>query len=160
MSRPSFNRGPPPQAAGPPNRVLPELERPVRQNPEPDLPVVNQPPYLIPGKDLLNFEISENTPVNSVVYTLEGADPEGKRVFYTISGDNFSVDRETGKIRLRESLDRESVDMLDVVITIQDENYNHIIPFRRTIKGWLSISSLKPKITSVDQYWSKVCSAI
>ena len=84
---------------------------------------------------MLNFEISENTPVNSVVYTLEGADPEGKRVFYTISGDNFSVDRESGKIRLRESLDRESVDMLDVVITIQDENYNHIIPFRRTIKG-------------------------
>ena len=98
--------------------------------------MVYQIPYVIPGKDLLDFEVCENTPVNSVVYTLEGADPEGKRVFYTISGDNFSVDRETGKIRLRESLDRESVDMLDVVITIQDENYNHIIPFRRTIKGW------------------------
>ena len=41
------------------------------------------------------------------------------RVFYTISGDNFSIDRETGKIRLRDALDREAVDMLDVVITIQ-----------------------------------------
>ncbi len=69
------------------------------------------------------------------MYTLEGVDPEGTKVFYTISGDNFSVDRETGRIRLREQLDREAVDMLDVVITIQDENYNHIIPFRRTIKG-------------------------
>ena len=95
----------------------------------------DQPPYLVPGKDLSNFEIPENTPVNSVVYTLEGVDPEGARVFYTISGDNFSIDRETGRIRLREPLDREAVDMLDVVITIQDENYRHIIPFRRTIKG-------------------------
>ena len=98
--------------------------------------MINQPPYLIPGKDLANFEISESTAINSVVYTLEGADPEGKKVFYTISGDNFSVDRDSGKIRLRESLDRESIDMLDVVITIQDENDQHIIPFRRTIKGY------------------------
>jgi hypothetical protein len=138
--RPSFNRGPPPPPP-PPSRVLPELERPVRQNPDQPVtvqqqqPVVNQPPYLVEGKDLLNFEIAENSPVNSVVYTLEGVDPEGTKVFYTISGDNFSVDRETGRIRLREQLDREAVDMLDVVITIQDENYNHIIPFRRTIKG-------------------------
>jgi hypothetical protein len=73
------------------------------------------------------------------VYTLEGVDPEGSAVYYTISGDNFSVDRVTGKIRLREPLDRETVDMLDLVITIQDENYQHIIPFRRTIKGDLQI---------------------
>ncbi len=106
----------------------PELRRPVRQPPP------NQPPYLEKGQDLAGFQIDEDTPVGSIVYTLKGTDPEGARVSYTISGDNFSVDRQTGVITLRAPLDREKEDLLEVVITIQDESFEHIVPFRRQIR--------------------------
>ena len=36
----------------------------------------------------------------------------GRKVFYTISGDNFSVDRITGVITLKTPLDRERKDLL------------------------------------------------
>ena len=36
----------------------------------------------------------------------------GRQVFYTISGDNFSVDRVTGVITLKTPLDRERKDLL------------------------------------------------
>ena len=61
--------------------------------------------------------------MGSVVYTLQGIDPEGANVLYTISGDHFSVNRNTGVITLRAPLDREVEDLLDVVVTIQDENF-------------------------------------
>ena len=35
-----------------------------------------------------------------------------------------------GVIKLRESLDREREDVIDVVVTIQDENYVNVVPFR------------------------------
>ncbi len=74
-------------------------------------------------------------PVGAVVYTLKGIDPEGEQVLYTISGDHFSINRETGVITLRSPLDRETDDLLEVVVTIQDESFNHIVPFRRQIRG-------------------------
>lgn len=112
----------------PPRPPLPGARRPVRQPPP------NQPPYLEQGQDLAGFQIDEDTPVGSIVYTLKGTDPEGARVSYTISGDNFSVDRQTGVITLRAPLDREKEDLLEVVITIQDESFEHIVPFRRQIR--------------------------
>lgn len=107
---------------------LPELRRPERQPPQ------NRPPILQEGSDLVGFQINEDTPVGSVVYTLKGVDPEGARVLYTISGDHFSVNRETGIITLRAPLDREEEELLDVVVTIQDEAFEHIVPFRRQIR--------------------------
>ena len=68
------------------------------------------------------------------MYNLRGRDPEGGRVKYTISGDFFSVDGESGAVRLREPLDREAAETIDVVITIQDAAFN-LIPFRREIRG-------------------------
>lgn len=82
----------------------------------------------------MNFEINENVPVGSPIYTLKGIDPEGAKVFYTISGDHFSVDRESGVITLRAPLDREQESLLEVIVTIQDEGFNHIVPFRRQIR--------------------------
>ena len=82
----------------------------------------------------------------------------GRQVFYTISGDNFSVDRVTGVITLKTPLDRERKDLLgifflmfvyiffqlfvniflftfsDVRVTIEDEEFENLIPFRRQIK--------------------------
>ena len=43
--------------------------------------------------------------------------------------------RSLGVIRLREKLDREKQDKIDVVVTIQDESYTKIVPHHREITG-------------------------
>lgn len=50
-----------------------------------------------------------------------GIDPEGSRLKYSISGPVFSVDRDTGVVRLRQELDRETQDTVEVIISITDE---------------------------------------
>ena len=55
-------------------------------------------------------------------------------MFYTISGDSFSVDRNTGEVTLSEPLDRETQDLLEVVVTVQDESFK-LTPYRREIRG-------------------------
>ena len=52
------------------------------------------------------------------MYRLIGEDPEGSRVAYSISGDHLSVVRNTGAVTLVKSLDRETQDMIEVIITI------------------------------------------
>ncbi len=64
IHRPPFNRGPPTQPQAP-NRNLPELDRPIRQNPPPqgpppppqvpEQPAENLPPYLVEGRDLVSI---------------------------------------------------------------------------------------------------------
>ena len=122
---PNFNRPPLESNRQPP---LPELRRPPRQNDK---------PFLLPGGDLVDFEINEDTPVGTEVYTLKASQPSlekaNEKILYTISGDYFTVDSSTGVIRLREKLDREKQEKIDVVVTIQDESYTYIIPYRREI---------------------------
>ncbi|XP_055628070.1 protocadherin-like wing polarity protein stan [Toxorhynchites rutilus septentrionalis] len=84
--------------------------------------IINRTPHFIPGTgDMSRFSLSENTPVGSVVYQLRGVDPEGSKLRYSISGPVFSVDRETGVVRLRQSLDRELQDSVEVIISLTDE---------------------------------------
>lgn len=68
-----------------------------------------------------NLYINEDTPIGSSVYTLKGRDPDGGRLFYYLSGDTFSVDKDTGVVKLIRSLDREREPFLDVIITVIDE---------------------------------------
>ena len=163
--RPSFKYKTNPNIRPPPNQnrpPLPELNRPPRQP--------NQP-FLLKGFDLVDFEIPEDTPVGSEVYTLKASQPSGdrenERILYTISGDYFTVDINSGRlsninkavykhhftfyfeifwnifnlsfwlgvIRLREKLDREKQDKIDVVVTIQDESFRNIVPQHREITG-------------------------
>lgn len=49
---------------------------------------------------------------------LAGVDPEGKKIFYSISGPYFSVERESGIVKLIKALDRETVSKLETIITI------------------------------------------
>ncbi|XP_005184886.2 cadherin-23 [Musca domestica] len=99
---------------------------------------LNQPPRFVPGSgDMSRFSLSENSPVGSPVYQLRGIDPEGSRLKYSISGPVFSVDRDTGVVRLRQELDRESQDTIEVIISITDEGvYNtepNTVSLRRVI---------------------------
>lgn len=98
----------------------------------------NEEPYLVSGGDLLNFELSEDTRVGTVVYKLRGQDPEGSTLQYTISAGYFSVDIQSGDITLIKALDRETESSISVVITILDKPIRELPPnlkaFSRTIK--------------------------
>lgn len=58
--------------------------------------------------DMNNLALSEATPVGSIVYKLEGYDPEGSAVMYGLIGtNNFMVDPKTGDVEIVKALDRE-----------------------------------------------------
>uniref|UniRef100_A0A1A9WEW2 Cadherin domain-containing protein n=1 Tax=Glossina brevipalpis TaxID=37001 RepID=A0A1A9WEW2_9MUSC len=68
-----------------------------------------------------NLVLSESTPVGTVVYQLEGSDPEGSNVtFGSIGSDHFRVDPISGNITLIKPLDREDMESLKFLITIRD----------------------------------------
>ncbi|XP_064094597.1 protocadherin Fat 1-like [Macrobrachium nipponense] len=98
---------------------------------------VNKPPEFLPGGDMNRFSLREDTPVGSSVYTLQGKDPEGTDVSFTVSGDHLSVDRSSGVVTLVKPLDRETTPMIEVIITITDERvYTYepnTVPLRREI---------------------------
>lgn len=66
----------------------------------------NLPPVFT--QDMNNFVLSEHTKVGTIVYKLEGYDPEGGEIVYGLIGsDNFSVNSTTGEVTLIKPLDRE-----------------------------------------------------
>ena len=95
----------------------------------------NRKPFLLTNRDLKDFELYEDVNVGTHVYTLQGQDPEGSPLVYTISGDYFSADRSTGKVTLVKELDRELVSQIDVVVTVQDDQPANIVAASRRIKG-------------------------
>lgn len=55
-----------------------------------------------------NLALSEATPVGTIVYKLQGYDPEGSDVMYGLIGtNNFMVDPKTGDVEVVKPLDRE-----------------------------------------------------
>ncbi|KAF6205675.1 hypothetical protein GE061_019848, partial [Apolygus lucorum] len=83
---------------------------------------VNNAPQFIPGGDMAKFSLPEDTRVGTPVYRLQGVDPEGAPVHYSISGQHFEVDRTTGIVSLIKPLDRETNDIIEVIISITDES--------------------------------------
>uniref|UniRef100_A0A673CIP0 Cadherin-related family member 1 n=1 Tax=Sphaeramia orbicularis TaxID=375764 RepID=A0A673CIP0_9TELE len=81
-------------------------------------------PYSQNG-NLALFSLSEDTPVGTQIYQLNGTDPEGHEVRYGLSFDPgskeyFRVDPISGNITLIEKLDREKQDSIDVLVSITD----------------------------------------
>uniref|UniRef100_T1IAK5 Cadherin domain-containing protein n=1 Tax=Rhodnius prolixus TaxID=13249 RepID=T1IAK5_RHOPR len=83
---------------------------------------INRAPQFLPGGDMTRFSLPEDTQVGAPVYRLQGADPEGAPVHYSISGHHFEVDRISGIVSLVKPLDRESLEILEVIISITDES--------------------------------------
>lgn len=55
-----------------------------------------------------NVVLSEAVEVGSIVYTLEGYDPEKSEITFGLVGtDNFAVDPKTGAVKVIKALDRE-----------------------------------------------------
>lgn len=71
----------------------------------------NLPPVFT--QDMNNLALSEDTPVGTIVYRLEGFDPEGSDVMYGLIGtNNFMVDSNTGDVTVVKPLDREVQNIL------------------------------------------------
>ncbi|KAG7299357.1 hypothetical protein JYU34_016291 [Plutella xylostella] len=84
--------------------------------------VINRAPHFIPAVgDMSQFSILENTPVGTPVYQLKGIDPENGQLTYSISGQYFTVDPQTGVVTLAKPLDREKQATLEIIISITDE---------------------------------------
>ncbi|CAB3226941.1 unnamed protein product [Arctia plantaginis] len=75
--------------------------------------------------DMNNLALSESTPVGTVVYRLQGVDPEGLPITYSLAGtDKFIVNPETGDVTLNRPLDREVEDTIKFLVSIRDEEQN------------------------------------
>lgn len=79
---------------------------------------VNRAPHFAYGGDMARLAVSEGTAPGAPVYTLQAEDPEGSKLHYSISGEHFTVDRDTGVVVLRRPLDREAQDIIEVIISI------------------------------------------
>ncbi|XP_063893828.1 cadherin-87A [Helicoverpa armigera] len=74
-------------------------------------------------QDMNNLALSESTPVGTMVYRLQGTDPEGLPLTYSLVGtDKFSVDPVTGDVTLKKPLDREMEDTIKFLVSIEDED--------------------------------------
>jgi len=67
---------------------------------------------------MARLAVSEGALPGAPVYTLRGEDPEESKLHYSISGEYFTVNRETGVVILRKALDRETQDLIEVIISI------------------------------------------
>ncbi|KAM9506765.1 cadherin-related family member 1a-like [Salvelinus alpinus] len=81
-------------------------------------------PYSSNG-NLALFSLSEDTPVGTQIYALNGTDPEGQEVRYGLSfepgaKEYFRVEPKSGNITLVEQLDREILDSIEVLVSITD----------------------------------------
>ncbi|XP_034165009.2 cadherin-related family member 1 isoform X2 [Pangasianodon hypophthalmus] len=82
-------------------------------------------PYFHDNGNMALFSISEDTPVGSQVFTLNGTDPEGDEVRYDISFENgskeyFRVEPRSGHVTLIQELDREVEDEILLLVSITD----------------------------------------
>ncbi|XP_067409027.1 cadherin-related family member 1 isoform X2 [Emydura macquarii macquarii] len=71
------------------------------------------------------LSLSEDTPVGTHVYTLNGTDPEGDPVTYGMTYESgsrsyFAIDTNFGNVTLIEELDREKEDEIEVIVSISD----------------------------------------
>ncbi|XP_061120764.1 cadherin-related family member 1 isoform X2 [Syngnathus typhle] len=71
------------------------------------------------------FSISEDTPVGTQIYVLNGSDPEGDPIRYGLtfqmgSTEYFRVDPKSGNVTLVLELDREEQDEISVLVSITD----------------------------------------
>jgi hypothetical protein len=91
--------------------------------------LINRAPQFLSGGDMARFSLPEDTKVGTPVYRLRGLDPEGSSVHYSISGEQLTVDRKSGIVSLLRPLDRESVDLVEVIISITGLSSNLLMKF-------------------------------
>ncbi|KAG1695316.1 Cadherin-87A [Nymphon striatum] len=79
----------------------------------------NLPPTFVKNMNLA--VITENSPIGSSVYRLQGEDPEGSAVFFGIEGtDKLGVNRQSGEVTITAPIDREKNGTLNFSVTLED----------------------------------------
>ncbi|XP_045767509.1 cadherin-87A isoform X2 [Maniola jurtina] len=72
-------------------------------------------------QDTDKLTLSESTLVGTIVYTLQGTDPDGLPLRYGLVGtDKFSVNPMTGEVTLVQPLDREKEDTIKFLVSIEN----------------------------------------
>ncbi len=67
--------------------------------------------------------VAENTAAGvNVGAPIVAVDPEGDTITYTVSGDQFSIDSETGQLMTKEALDYETMSSHTVTVTATDDD--------------------------------------
>lgn len=79
---------------------------------------VNRPPQFVVGGDMAQFSLPEDVEVGSTIYKLRGTDAEEGSVYFSISGEYFTVNKYTGDVTLLKKLDREANSTVEVIISI------------------------------------------
>ncbi|KAK9891761.1 hypothetical protein WA026_016559 [Henosepilachna vigintioctopunctata] len=80
----------------------------------------NLPPVF--SMDMNNLAISEKTPIGSVIYSLEGSDPENGTLKFQLNGtDSLHVDPTSGDVTVVKPLDYETNDTLNLIVSVEDE---------------------------------------
>lgn len=89
--------------------------------------------FLLPNRDLDNLRLAETTPVDSVVYKLEARDPadERRKFSYLMTGDVFTVDEQTGEVKLARPLDREKQSQIKLVVSVVDNTNDQMVESRK-----------------------------
>uniref|UniRef100_A0AAQ5ZKI2 Photoreceptor cadherin n=1 Tax=Amphiprion ocellaris TaxID=80972 RepID=A0AAQ5ZKI2_AMPOC len=95
------------------------------------------------------FSISEDTPIGTLIYILNGTDPEGDPIRYGLTFEKgfkeyFRVEPKSGNVTLIQELDREKQDEISVLVSITDGR-NKTSPLAKfTIDGHSGILRVKP----------------
>lgn len=95
------------------------------------LPTPQHLSHLEPGHNLDNLHISEIESVGTIVHQLKVKDANNKNVTFALTGDTFSVNEDTGEVRLMKPLDRERQAQINTVLSVLDRNSEHILETRR-----------------------------
>ncbi len=101
---------------------------------------INRPPRFVAGGDMAHFSIPEDVEVGSTIYKLRGTDPEEGSVYFSISGEHFSVNKYTGDVTLTEKLDREINDTVEVIVSITGGLSHELFQFPQRWSGILEKS--------------------
>uniref|UniRef100_A0A8C5ECI2 Cadherin domain-containing protein n=1 Tax=Gouania willdenowi TaxID=441366 RepID=A0A8C5ECI2_GOUWI len=76
--------------------------------------------------DVLDVTVPENATKGSVLLTVEAKDPEGQEIRFKLDGDSkgwLEMDANTGQIRTKDKLDRETLETFEVTVTAFEKDH-------------------------------------
>ncbi|XP_042594059.1 cadherin-related family member 2-like [Cyprinus carpio] len=77
----------------------------------------------VPVINMAVVDVREDRPVGVFAFQIEASDPDGDPLTYSITGTNsnhFEVNRETGQVSIKSMLDRETNDLLNIEVVVND----------------------------------------
>ncbi|XP_052471325.1 cadherin-related family member 2-like [Carassius gibelio] len=84
----------------------------------------------IPVINMAVVNVREDRPVGNPAFKIEAFDPDGDPLTYGIAGtdsSHFNADKDTGEVRIKSMLDRETKDLLLIEVVVNDGVYADVI---------------------------------